>query len=333
MKKSIIAGVGHFVPEKVVTNFDLEKLMDTSDEWIRERTGIIERRYFDPEKDTCANMAARAARMAMDHAGIEPKDVDFIVFATISADYMFPGSGVLMQRELGMEGIGALDIRNACSGFIYALSIGDQYIKTGMYKTVLVIGAEIQSSGLDMSTRGRNVAVIFGDGAGAVVLKASEDKAEKGVLSTHLHADGNYAEELMVKEPGSSRTDRFSKEIWHSEAAYPYMNGNLVFKHAIVRFIEVINEALNANGYTTKQLNVLFPHQANLRISNFVQSKLGLSDDQIFNNIQRYGNTTAASIPLAISEALQMGKTKEGDLICLASFGSGFTWASALIRL
>ena len=332
MKKSIITGVGHFVPEKVVTNADLEKLMDTSDEWIRERTGIEERRYFDPDKDTCANMGVRAAQMALDEAGLEAKDIDFIIFATISADYLFPGSGVLLQREMGMENIGALDIRNACSGFIYALSIGDQYIKSGMYKNILIVGAEVQSSALDLTTRGRNVAVIFGDGAGAVILQASDKDDDRGILSTHLHADGNFAEELMVKEPGSSRKNRFAPEIWEGEGAYPYMNGNLVFKHAVVRFMEVIKEALLNNNVTPQDISLLIPHQANLRISNFVQEKLGLTDDQMYNNIQRYGNTTAASIPIAMSEATKEGKIQEGDYVCLAAFGSGFTWASALIK-
>lgn len=331
MIQSKIAGVGHYVPEKVVTNFDLEKLMDTSDEWIRERTGIEERRFFDPEKDTVANMAATASKMALAHADTKVNEVDFIVFATITPDYFFPGSGVLLQRELGLEGIGALDIRNACSGFIYALSVADQFIKTGMYKNILVIGAEIQSSALEMNTRGRNVSVIFGDGAGAVLLKPT-DVAGNGILSTHLHADGNFAEELYVRDPGSSRKERLTKEMLDSTSIRAHMNGNLVFKHAIVRFSEVIEEALTANKLTKQDLSLLIPHQANLRISNFLQEKLDLEEGKVYNNIMRYGNTTGASIPLALSEAWQEGKIKENDLVCLAAFGSGFTWASALIR-
>lgn len=331
MKKAIITGVGHYVPERVVTNQELSLLMDTSDEWIVERTGIKERRFFDPEKDTVANMSAKAARMALERAKVDVKDVEFIVFATITPDYFFPGSGVLMQRELGLESIGALDIRNACSGFIYGLSIADQYIKTGMYKTILVVGAEIQSSGLELNDRGRNVAVIFGDGAGAVVVQATDEEGQ-GVLSTHLHADGRFAEELYGKDPGSSRKERLTHEMIDSESVKPYMNGNAVFKHAVVRFMEVIMEALAANQLVKEDISLVIPHQANLRISNFIQQKLGLSNDQIYNNIMRYGNTTGASIPIAMSEAWAEGKINKGDLVCLAAFGSGFTWASALIR-
>ncbi len=331
MKHSYISGVGHYVPERIVTNHDLAKLMDTSDEWIRERTGIVERRYFDYTKDTVANMGAKASRMALERAGVEVNEVDCIIFATITPDYFFPGSGVLMQRELDLEGIPALDIRNACSGFIYGLSVADQFIKTGMYKTILVVGAEIQSSGIELTDRGRNVAVIFGDGAGAVVVQAHEDE-HKGILSTHLHADGRYAEELYGKDPGSSRKQRLTPEMLESESIRPLMNGNAVFKHAVVRFSEVIMEALQANQLNKEDIDLLIPHQANLRISNFIQQKLKLPDHKIYNNIQRYGNTTAASIPIAWSEAWAEGKIKDNDLICLAAFGSGFTWASALIR-
>ena len=331
MKNSVIAGLGHYVPENEVSNQDLEKIMDTTNEWIVERTGIEKRRWFNPEKDTVANMATRAARMALERANTQVEDIEFIVFATITPDYFFPGSGVLMQRELGLQGIGALDIRNACSGFIYALSVADQFIKTGMYKTILVVGAEIQSSALDKSTAGRSSSVIFADGAGAAVLKAS-DEAGKGVLSTHLHADGDYAEELYVKDPGSSRQVRLSHELVDGPTFNLTMNGNAVFKHAVVRFSEVINEALTQNGLSADEIDLLVPHQANLRISNFVQKQMRLPDDKVYNNIMHYGNTTAASIPIAMSEAWEQGKIKEGDLICLAAFGSGFTWASALIR-
>lgn len=333
MYHSKITGVGHYVPERVVTNADLEKLMDTSDAWITERTGIKERRYFDPSTDTVANMAAKASRIAIERAGLKVQDIEFIVFATITPDYFFPGSGVLLQRELGLENIGALDLRNACSGFIYGLSVADQFIKTGMYKNILVIGAEIQSSLLEMNTRGRNVSVIFGDGAGAAVLQASNDKG-KGILSTHLHADGRFAEELYVKDPGSSRLpeERMNKELLDTPSYRAHMNGNMVFKHAIVRFQEVILEALSANGYNKEDIDLLVPHQANLRISNYLQEQLGLPDRKVYNNIMRYGNTTAASIPIVLSEAWSEGLLKEDALVCLAAFGSGFTWASALIR-
>lgn len=329
MTYSKIKGIGHYVPERVVTNDDLSKVMDTSDAWITERTGIKERRFFDPEKDTVAGMAASASRMALERAGLTTADVDFIVFATITPDYFFPGSGVLMQRELGLEGIGALDIRNACSGFIYGISVADQFIKTGMYKTILVVGAEIQSSAMDLSDRGRAVSVIFGDGAGAVVLQADD---KPGILSTHLHADGRFAEELYIKDPGSSRKNRLTKEMIDEDGVRAYMNGNMVFKHAIVRFQEVIMEALEANKLTKENIDLLIPHQANLRISNYLQEQLGLSDEKIYNNIMRYGNTTAASIPIAMSEAWQEGKIEDGTLLCMAAFGSGFTWASALVQ-
>ncbi len=331
MHSSKIVGLGHYVPETVITNEYLSTLMDTSDEWIIERTGIKERRWIDPTKDTVGNMAAKAARMALHRAGLTEKDVDFIVFACITSDYYFPGSGVLMQRELGLEGIGALEVKNACSGFIYALSVADQFIKTGMYKTVLVVGAEIQSTALDITTRGRNASVIFGDGAGAVILQRSD---KPGILSTHLHADGRFAEELYVKDPGSSRphSERQPEQFLDTTGFKVVMNGSLVFKHAVVRFMEVINEALNANGMKKEDIDLLVPHQANLRISQFVQQKLELPDSKVYNNIMRYGNTTAASIPIAMREAWAEGKIKENDVICLAAFGSGFTWASALIR-
>lgn len=325
--------MGHYLPENIVTNQDLSKIMDTTDEWIVERTGIHQRRFMDPEKDTVANMAAKATRMALERANLKVEDIEFIVFATITPDYYFPGSGVLLQRELGLEGIGALDIRNACSGFIYALSVADQFIKTGMYKTILVIGAEIQSTALDLSTKGRGTAVIFGDGAGAAVVQASEE-TDKGVLSTHLHSDGRFAEELYVKDPGSSRphAERQPEQILDTSTFKVYMNGNAVFKHAVVKFTEVIHEALESNKAGVEDIDLLIPHQANLRISKFLQSSLKLPNDKVYNNIMRYGNTTAASIPIALSEAWEEGKVNPGQLICLAAFGSGFTWASALIR-
>lgn len=333
MKNSRIVGLGHYVPENVVTNDDLAKVIDTSNEWIIERTGIEERRFINPETDTVANMASKAAEMALERSGVAKDSIDFIVFATITPDYFFPGSGVLLQRELGLQGIGALDIRNACSGFIYALSIADQYIKTGMYKNVLVVGAEIQSTAIDMTTRGRNTAVIFADGAGAAILQPT-DEPNKGILSTHLHADGDYAEELYIKDPGSSRSreERQPDQILDTSGFKVHMNGSTVFKHAVVKFSEVIHEALEANNKTKEDIDLLIPHQANLRISQFIQKKLELSDEKVYNNIMRYGNTTAGSIPIAMSEAWAEGKIKEGDLICMAAFGSGFTWASALIQ-
>jgi 3-oxoacyl-[acyl-carrier-protein] synthase-3 len=328
MPNSYIAGLGHYIPERKVTNKDLESMMDTTDEWIVERTGIQSRYWADLEKDSTSNMGTKAAIMALKNAKLEANDVDFIIFCTLSPDYNFPGGGVMVQEQLGIDTIGALDIRNQCSGFVYGISVADQFIKSGMYKTILVIGSEIHSTGLDKTTRGRNVAVIFGDGAGAAVIQAT-DKPNKGILSTHLHSQGKYAEELMVIEPSSTSTLR---NEFIPERVYPIMNGSNVFKHAVTRFPEVIMEALNKNGYTTTDIDLLIPHQANLRISQFIQKTMKLKDEQVYNNIMRYGNTTAASVPIALSEAWHEGKVKEGNLICLAAFGSGFTWASALIR-
>lgn len=330
MKKSKILGVGHCVPDRIVTNTELSQIMDTNNDWIVERTGIEQRRWFTPGKDSVTSLSKEASEIALERAGLKAEDLDFIIFATITPDYYVPGNGVLLQRALGIPGIGALDIRNACSGFIYALSVADQFIKTGMYSKILVVGAEIQSSGLDKSNEGRSSAVIFADGAGAVVLGAI-DGEKSGILSTHLHADGNFAEELYCKDPGSSREDRYSQELFDSGSFYLKMNGNVVFKHAVVRFIEVIEEALKANQLEKDAIDLLIPHQANLRISQYIQKKLDFPDEKVFNNIMHMGNTTGATIPIAMSEAWEKGKIKEGDLICLAAFGSGFTWASALL--
>ena len=354
MLRSKIGGIGYYVPEKVITNDDLSKVMDTTDEWIQERTGIKERRYGVKHEETTTTMGVRAAEIAIERAGITKEDVDFIIFATLSPDYYFPGCGVLLQREMGIthKEVGALDIRNQCSGFLYGLSIADQFVKTGMYKNVLLVGAEMHSMGLDYSTRGRNVTVIFGDGAGAVVLQPTEDE-NKGILTTHLHSDGTYAEKLAFINPGAhggyhhkkmgeefdyGYSDAEYGEIFLNEhmvkegQIYPHMEGQFVFKMAVQKFPEVIMEALNKVGLKPSDIDMFIPHQANLRISDFVARKMGLREDQVWNNIQRFGNTTAASIPIALCEAWEAGAVKEGDLVCLAAFGSGFTWGSALIR-
>lgn len=323
--------MGHFLPEREVSNEELTQYMDTSDEWITERTGIKTRRFFEPGVDTVSNMGTRAAKMAMEKAGKKPEDIDFIIFATLSPDYNFPGSGVLVQHQLGCGNIGALDVRAQCSGFVYGISVADQYIKTGMYKTILVIGAEIQSNIFELSDRGRNMAVIFGDGAGAAVVEATEEEGV-GILSTHLHSDGSQARELMLEHPGSRLWKRMTPEMLEDGSMLPYMNGNKVFKIAVTKFPEVIREALETNGYTESDIDLLIPHQANIRIAQFVQKTLGLSDEQVHNNIDKYGNTTAASIPIAFSETLELGKAKRGDLVCFAAFGSGFTWASCLMK-
>ena len=326
--------MGMYVPETVVTNNDLSTMMDTSNEWIVERTGIEERRHIKKgDGNTTATMGAKAAKIAIERADINKNDIDLILFATLSPDYYFPGSGVIVQQLLEIRTCPAMDIRNQCSGFIYALSTADQFIKTGMYKNILIIGSENHSGGLDMTTRGRGVSVIFGDGAGAVVLSRSED-TDKGILSTHLHSEGKFAEELALIGPS---TNRWVPEILEADdpndiSYYPNMNGQLVFKNAVVRFSEVIMEGLQQNKMTPDQIDMLIPHQANLRISQFIQRKFGLNDDQVYNNIVRYGNTTAGSIPIALTEACEEGKIKSGDLLVLAAFGSGFTWGSAFIR-
>ena len=348
MPLSKIAGIGYYVPKNVFSNEDMKKYMDTTDEWIQERTGIKERRFADRTGETTTTMGVEAAAIAIERAGITPQDIDFIVFATLSPDYYFPGCGVLLQRAMKMKEIGALDVRNQCSGFVYALSVADQFIKTGMYKNILVVGSEKHSFGLDFSTRGRNISVIFGDGAGAVVLQPTEKKGQ-GILSTHLHSDGDNAEILAMYNPGTHANhwmpekladfndatigDMFmSYDMIDKGQNFPNMDGPGVFKKAVVKFPEVIIEALSTNGLKPSDINLLVPHQANLRIAQFVQQKLGLKDEQVHNNIQKYGNTTAASIPIALCEAWEEGKIKEGDLVCLAAFGSGFTWASALLR-
>ena len=348
MPLSKIAGIGYYVPKNVFTNNDLKKYMDTSDEWIQERTGIQERHYAHRTEETTTTMGVAAATIAIERAGITPQDIDFIVFATLSPDYYFPGCGVLLQRAMKMKEIGALDVRNQCSGFLYALSVADQFIKTGMYKNILVVGSEKHSFGLDFSTRGRNISVIFGDGAGAVVLQPAT-KEGQGILSTHLHSDGESAEILAMYNPGTHANHWVQHKVADFDTAemgemfmshamidnaqnFPNMDGPAVFKKAIIKFPEVIMEALAANGLQTTDINMLIPHQANLRIAQFVQQKLKLSDAQVYNNIQKYGNTTAASVPIALCEAWEQGKIKEGDLVCLAAFGSGFTWACALLR-
>jgi 3-oxoacyl-[acyl-carrier-protein] synthase-3 len=334
MYHSKITGLGYYVPENIVTNDDLSKCIDTNDAWIQERTGILERRHVIRGEDTTTSMGVKAAKIAIERSGVAKEEIDFIIFATLSPDYYFPGPGVLVQRDLGLRTVGALDVRNQCSGFVYALSIADQYIKTGMYQHVLVIGSELHSTGLDMTTRGRGVSVIFGDGAGAAVLSREED-VTKGILSTHLHSEGQHAEELALIAPGMGKrwvTDILADNDPNDESYFPYMNGQFVFKNAVVRLSEVINEGLQANKLEVSDINLLVPHQANLRISQFIQQKFRLTDDQVFNNIQKYGNTTAASIPIALTEAWEQGKIKSGDLVVLAAFGSGFTWGSVIIR-
>jgi 3-oxoacyl-[acyl-carrier-protein] synthase-3 len=334
MYTSKITGLGYFVPENVVTNNDLKEFMETSDEWIEERTGIKERRWIDPKiGETTSTMAVKASKIAIERAGLTKDDIDFIVFATLSPDMYFPGGGVRVQDLLDMPTIGALDVRNQCSGFIYAMSVADQFIKTGMYKNILVIGAENHSGGLEKSTRGRGVTVIFGDGAGAAILSRSEEKG-KGILSSHLHSEGKHARELMLEGPNTGRwvPEILAENDPEDQSYYPYMNGQFVFKHAITRFSEAIVEGLEANNFQKEDIDMLIPHQANLRIAQFIQKKFKLSDDNVHTKIMTYGNTTAASVIIALTEAWEQGKIKDNDLVVLAAFGSGFTWGSVIIR-
>lgn len=335
MYTSKITGLGSYVPENVVTNDDLSKIMDTNDAWIQERTGIQERRHIKKgDGNSTSVMGVKAAKIAIERANLSKDDIELIIFATLSPDMYFPGGGVRVQDMMDMKTIPALDVRNQCSGFVYALSVADQFVKTGMYKHVLVIGSENHSGGLDMTTRGRAVSVIFGDGAGAAVVSRNEKEDGRGILSTHLHSEGAHAKELSLEGPNTSHwvPEIIEENPQENIPYYPYMNGQFVFKNAVVRFSEVIQEGLKANNLTADQINMLIPHQANLRISQFVQKQFRLSDEQVYNNIQKYGNTTAASIPIALTEAWEHGKINEGDIVVLAAFGSGFTWGSAIIR-
>jgi 3-oxoacyl-[acyl-carrier-protein] synthase III len=330
MPRTAIVALGTCVPDRVVTNEDLTRRMDTSDAWIRERTGIEERRWVDEGTDN-SDLALAATRQALDRAGWKATDIEAIVYASLSPDHMFPGDGCYLNGKLGLPGVPAIDIRNQCSGFIYGLSVADAWIRTGTYRRILLVGSEVHSTGLDVTTRGRDVSVIFGDGAGAALLEATDDPG-RGVLSCHLHADGRFTKELSTDAPGSRYHPRLQPRMLEDGSIYPHMEGQKVFKHAVSKMPEVVREALTRNGLTTADLKVLIPHQANLRISQMVQRSLELRDDQVFNNIMKYGNTTAASIPLCLDEAVTTLGVKRGDLVGLAAFGAGFTWGAALLR-
>ena len=330
MPRAAIAALGTCVPDRVVPNAELEQLMDTSDAWIRQRTGIEQRRWA-AEGQGASDLAYEASKRALAAAGWEAKDVEAIVYATLSPDHMFPGDGCFLNAKLGIPGVPALDVRTQCTGFLYGLSIANAWIRSGQYRRVLLVGAEVHSTGLDVSTRGRDVAVIFGDGAGAACVEATDD-ASRGVLAVNLHADGRFAKDLWTDAPGSIHRPRVSQAQIDSGAVYPHMEGQKVFKNAIVRMPEAVREALAAAGAEAKDLRLLVAHQANLRISEMVQRSLELRDDQVWNNIQRYGNTTAASIPLCLEEGVRERGVRRGDLVALAAFGAGFTWGAALLR-
>ena len=331
MRRSAILGTGFCVPDRVVTNDDLAVSMDTSDQWIRERTGIEERRWVR-EGQTSVDLALPAAQRALEAAGLAPTDLDAIVFATSTPDHFCPGNGVYLQRALGAGNLPALDIRTQCSGFVYGLSVADAWIRAGQFERILLVGEEIQSTGMDVSTEGRHTAVIFADGAGAAVLGPVEESEDRGLLGFDLHTDGDYAEKLWVDVPGSMYHPRIAKEQLDEGRQWLQMDGREVFRHAVTKMPASATAALTKAGFTWDDVNLLIPHQANLRISEAVQKSLGLRDDQVYNNIMRYGNTTSATIPIALDECVRSGRLKRGDLLVLTAFGSGFMWGSCVIR-
>jgi 3-oxoacyl-[acyl-carrier-protein] synthase-3 len=330
MRRSRIISTGRYLPPKVVTNHDLAKVINTNDAWIQERSGIVERRFVEGEVGA-SDLGFEAGKIAIERAGITAKDLDMIIFATLSPDYTFPGPGCLVQDMLGVPGIAVADIRNQCSGFLYGMSIADQFIKTGMYDRVLVVGAEVHSTGLEFADSGRDVTVLFGDGGGAMVIGVSDDQ-DRGILSTHLHADGRGFRDLWIEGPASRYMPRVTHQMIDEGRQWPKMNGKNVFKNAVTFLPEVINEALSANGVKLEDIAWLIPHQANMRINQFVAHKLGYPQEKVWHNIQRYGNTTAATLPLCLDEMLEQNVVKEGDLLMFAAFGAGFTWGSALVR-
>ena len=330
MRKVRITGTGMSVPPRVVTNADLEDRMETSDKWIQQRTGIRERRHVDPGTGP-ADLAFEASSRAIEAAGLQAKDIDAIIVATLSPQHDFPGTSVFLQDRLGLGGCPAMDIRCQCTGFLYALQIAELYVGSGKCDCVLLCGAEVHSTGLDFSTRGRDVTVIFGDGAGALILEPSND-AERGILSVHTHAEGKHAKKLWVEAPGSGLSPRISPEMMAEGRHYPSMEGRFVFKHAVTRMPEVIHEALAQNKCSIEDVDLWLFHQANLRINEFVANQLGIPPEKSHNNIQTYGNCSAGSIPMLLDECVRAGRVAEGDLIAMAGFGSGFTWGSALLR-
>lgn len=330
MPRAEIISTGFHVPERRVTNEDLTEWWETSDEWIRERTGIEQRYWVEGGEEAGSDLAVKATEQALERAEMDVSEIDCIVYATLSPDFYFPGGGVFLQRKLGLKGIPALDVRNQCTGFVYGLSVADAWIRSGQYRRVLLVGAEVHSTGLDRGPAGRDVGVLFGDGAGAVILGPTE--GDRGVLSTHLFADGRGAEKLWVEAGGAARSPRLSHDDLDRGLHYPTMEGREVFKNAVVRMPQSVQEALEHNELGVDDIDLLIAHQANLRINEMVAKKLGLRDDQVYNNIQRYGNTTAATIPIAMHEAEEKGLLERGDLLVLTAFGSGFTWASAAIR-
>ncbi len=336
MTRAAIAGTGYWVPDNVVTNADLEQMMDTSNEWIVERSGISERRWLRIGDDgyteiTGAEMGARAARMAMAEAGVEAADIDLVLYATLNPDCFFPGNGVFIEDLLGLDTCGAMDIRNQCTGFVYGLAAADGFIRAGTARCVLLIGGEIQSTALDKTTRGRDIAVLFGDGAGAAVVQAVDDD-ERGVLASVLHSQGRYAKDLWAEIPIGNYHRRWNDAMLEEARQYPKMNGPMVFKHATRRFCESIEEVLKKGGVGADDVSLVMPHHANQRITHAVAPRQGVGAERVFSNIAKYGNTTAGSIPIALAEAVREGRLQRGDLLVTVAFGSGFTWGANLVR-
>lgn len=333
MPRTRVIGTGFYVPENIVTNDDLAKLMDTNDDWIIQRTGIRERRYISEGQSNC-DMSEAAARMAVQDAGIDLSDIDFIVLGSLSPDYTFPGNAPFLQERLGLNGCAVMEIRNQCTGFLYGLAVADKFIRTETFKTIMVVGTEIHSTGIEFADRGRDVTVIFGDGAGIFIVQATEEEGQEGIISTKLHADGKGAKDLWV-ECGDSAIyhPRLTHEMLDEGRIWPKMRGKKVFMEAIRKMPEVVLESLEGTGYKIEDVDAFIFHQANLRINEMVASSLNIPDEKVHNNIQKYGNTTAASIPIAFHEARQMGLIKEKSLVILAGFGAGFTWASILLRM
>jgi len=326
-----ISGHGFYVPENTVTNFDLEKVMDTSDTWIQERSGISERHFASEEDGGASGMAVKAAEQALAAAGMVKEDIDCIIAATLSPDYFIPGIGVIIQRKMELGHIPAYDIRQQCSGFVYGLEMADALIKSGKYRHILLVGSELQSTGLDLSTRGRDTAVLFGDGAGAFILSASES-GDSDIIDSVLHSDGEYMDLLWIESPSSLKKGRISTEDIEAGRTFPSMNGKVVFKNATTRMPQVVREVLERNQLALEDVKLVIPHQANARITEMVARMLRLPSETVYSNIHRYGNTTAATIPIAFTEALSEGLFQRGDLIVTVSFGSGFTWGANIIR-
>lgn len=331
--KSSILGIGHYVPSKVVTNADLAKLMSTSDEWIVQRTGIKERRYIEHSGIGASDLALPATKMALEHAGLaSEKDIDAIIFATLSPDHNFPGSGCFLGHKLGLPGVPALDVRNQCTGFLYGLSIADAWVRAGVYRNVLLVGAEVHSTGIELNDRGRDVAVLFGDGAGAAIVGRATDPGQ-GIASLELHADGSGAKDLWLEAPASAYDPRLTHAMIDEGKHFPAMNGKQVFRWACEHMPAVAQSALTKAGITAADVDLFVPHQANLRINQLVGQKLGIPEQKTVTNIEKYGNTTAATIPLGLSEAWREGRVRRGSKVLFAAFGSGYTWGAAVLTL